>query len=60
MEQQVEVISQFETFKTITKCKDINEALQHARYLRALFYGPSPEILGSHPNALILIRPLVN
>lgn len=51
-----EVISQIGSLKISTTCSNLEEALTHARYLQCLYYGPNTEILGSQPDAMILIK----
>jgi hypothetical protein len=53
-----EVISVIGQLKTVTECNGLTEALRHARFLQNLYYGPCPEILGSAPDAMILIKPV--
>lgn len=53
-----EVNSQIGSLKITTVCNSLREALNHARYLQCLYYGPSTEILGSNPEALIWIKPV--
>lgn len=54
---EFEVISQFESFRTVSLCVNLAEAIAHARYLQVLYWGPNHEIIGSNPNATILIKP---
>lgn len=53
-----EVISEYAGLKMSQVFASLEKAIAHARYLRCSYYGPSPEILGSHMDATILIRPV--